>query len=96
MNALLRGLTSIAAGLADIVSFGAISAERAREHAGLNDPRPDDVKDAEALASDWDAVLADFTTAHSDVHHAIESGTVTADHFHELGEAYGEYVRART
>lgn len=57
LDAILDGAAAIGDGLLDIASFGDRSARRARRIAGLDDPRPGHVKDAEAIRGDWEAVV---------------------------------------
>jgi hypothetical protein len=89
----LDGRRSVLSGLASVATWGESDAGCppgiARALAGLDDPRPGRVKDAEAIRGDWEAVMGDLDRA-------IRAGTVTADDFRRLGDAYGEHVKART
>lgn len=45
--------------------------------------------------SQEDDVSRDFAVAQQNVADAIKAGTVTADDFRGLGEAYGDYIKSR-
>jgi hypothetical protein len=49
MDGFRAGLAAIADGFLDILTFGGLSARHARDLAGLDNPRPGHVKDAEAI-----------------------------------------------
>lgn len=96
LRSLADGFSSIGAGMASLNPFGNPIPPRGRDIAGLDDSRPGHVKDAEALRGDWEAVAQDFARARQNVSDAITNSTVTADDVRRLGDAYGDYVRART
>jgi hypothetical protein len=54
------GLRSLLDGLASIATWGETDARRARHLAGLDDPRPGHVKDAEKIRGDWEMVLGAY------------------------------------